>query len=68
MAYRLNKYGQQVQEDLDAVEQKSIYPDATPVNRGLMTAEHAQRISNVERQVDEEGETLTAYEIMMICR
>lgn len=68
MAYKLNKYGQQVKDDLDAVEEKTIYPDATPANKGLMTTEHIQRLSSVERCVEEEGETLTAYEIMMICR
>ena len=47
MAYKLNKYGQQVKDDLDAVEEKTIYPDATPANKGLMTTEHIQRLSSV---------------------
>lgn len=52
MAYKLNKYGQQVKDDLDAVEEKTIYPDATPANKGLMTTEHIQRLSSVERGVE----------------
>ena len=68
MAYKLDKHGQQVKDDLDAVEEKTIYPDASPVGKGLMTVEHIQRISNVEREVSEADESLTKYEIMMICR
>lgn len=68
MAYRLDKYGQQVKDDLDAVEQKTIYPDASPAERGLMTIEHVQRLGDVEREVEEESETLTEFEIRMICR
>ena len=68
MAYKLDKYGQQVKDDLDAVEQKTIYPDASIRERGLMTQEHVQALRNVEQQVEEEGETLTDFEIRMICR
>lgn len=68
MAYRLNKYGQQVKDDLDAVEQKTIYPDASTHERGLMTQEHVQALRDVEQQVEDEGETLTDFEIRMICR
>lgn len=68
MGYKLDKKGKQVKDDLDAVEQKSIYPDASPAERGLMTIEHVQRLSDVEREVEEESETLTEFEIRMICR
>lgn len=68
MAYKLDKHGQQVKDDLDAVEEKTIYPDASPAGKGLMTVEHIQRISDVEREVTEADESLTTYEIMMICR
>lgn len=68
MGYKLDKKGKQVKDDLDAVEQKSIYPDASPAERGLMTTEHVQRLSDVEREVEEESETLTEFEIRMICR
>lgn len=36
MAYKLNKYGDQVKEDLDKVENQDIYPDASPTQKGLM--------------------------------
>ena len=68
MAYKLDKYGRQVKDDLDAVEQKTIYPDASIHERGLMTQEHVQTLRNVEQQVEEEGETLSEFEIRMICR
>lgn len=68
MGYKLDKKGKQVKDDLDAVEQKTIYPDASPAERGLMTIEHVQRLSDVEREVEEESETLTEFEIRMICR
>lgn len=68
MAYKLDKYGQQVKEDLDKVENKDIYPDASTRERGLMTQEHVQTLRNVEQQVEEEGETLSEFEIRMICR
>ena len=68
MAYKLDKYGQQVKDDLDDVEQKTIYPDASTRERGLMTKEHVQTLRNVEQQVEEDGETLSEFEIRMICR
>lgn len=68
MAYKLNKHGNQVRDDLNAVEQKTIYPDASTHERGLMTQEHVQTLRNVEKQVVEEGETLSEFEIRMICR
>lgn len=68
MAYKLDKHGKQVKDDLDAVEQKSIYPDATPQEHGLMSTEHVQRLADVEHEVDVVGETLTPFEIMMICQ
>ena len=68
MAYIIDKYGHQVESDLDAVEQKTIYPDATAQEHGLMSTEHVQRLEAVEREVVDEGEALTAFEIMMICQ
>ena len=68
MAYHLNKYGEQVKDDLDAVENKSIYPDASKVEKGLMTEEHVQKLDDLQQEIDENTECLTAYEIMMICR
>ena len=64
MAYKLDKYGNQVRDDLNAVEQKTIYPDATTENKGLMTNEHVQRLE----QVEDESVALTEFEIRMICR
>ena len=68
MAYKLDKYGRQVKEDLDKVENKDIYPDASTRERGLMTQEHVQTLREVEQQIEEEGETLSDFEIRMICR
>lgn len=68
MGYRLNKYGDQVRDDLDAVENKSIYPDASKQEKGLMTKEHVQRLDDLQSEIDDESETLTEFEIRMICR
>lgn len=68
MAYKLDKHGQQVKDDLDAVEQKTIYPDASTKEKGLMTNEHVKRLDKCESDIAKGGEALTEFEIMMICR
>lgn len=68
MAYKLDKYGDQVRDDLDAVEGKTIYPDASAQEDGLMTKEHVQQLNDLEIEVDENNETLSEFEIRMICR
>ena len=68
MAYKLNKYGDQVKKDLDDVEQKSIYPNADIHVDGLMTKEHVKQINDMGEEIDENNETLTDFEIRMICR
>jgi hypothetical protein len=68
MAYKLNKTGDQVRDDLDAVEDKTIYPDASSHEKGLMTKEHVQQLNNLEVEVDENNEALSEFEIRMICR
>lgn len=68
MAYKLDKYGKQVKDDLDAVENKTIYPDASKQEKGLMTTEHVNQLSELQEEVDENNETLTEFEILMICR
>ena len=68
MAYHLNRYGDEVKEDLEKVEEKRVYPDASLVEKGVMTTDHVRRLGEVEQEVEEESETLTDFEIMMICR
>lgn len=68
MAYHLDKYGDQVKEDLDAVEEKTIYPDASPANKGLMTDEHVRKLGELETEIDENSEVLSEFEIRMICK
>lgn len=68
MAYKLYKTGDQVRDDLDAVEEKTIYPDASSHEKGLMTKEHVQQLNNLEVEVDENNEALSEFEIRMICR
>lgn len=68
MAYKLDKHGKQVKDDLDAVEQKTIYPDASPAEKGLMTVEHVNQLNGLEVEVEENNETLSEFEIRMICR
>lgn len=68
MAYKLEKYGDQVRDDLNAVERKTIYPPATTHEDGIMTKQHVAQINELEQEVDENNETLTEFEIRMICR
>ena len=68
MAYKLYKHGDQVRDDLDAVENKTIYTEATQLNDGLMTKEHVGKLEGYEQEILDSSETLTDYEIMMICR
>ena len=68
MAYRLDKYGNQVKKDLDDVENKSIYPNADTHVDGLMTKEHVRKINEMDEEIDENNETLSEFEIRMICR
>ena len=68
MAYTLDKYGDQVRDDLNAVEQRTVYPEATNHNDGIMTKEHVAQLEGYEQEIIDSSETLTEYEIMMICR
>lgn len=68
MAYKLQKTGDQVKEDLDKVEEKRVYPEADTHTNGIMTKEHVKRIGDLEVEVDENNETLSEFEIRMICR
>ena len=68
MAYHLNKHGETVEEDLNKVEERRVYPEASSTEAGVMTPSHVQRLQDVEHEVAEEGETLTEFEILMICR
>lgn len=68
MAYHLDKYGDQVKEDLDAVEEKTIYPDASTAHKGLMTDEHVRKLGELETEIDENSEVLSEFEIRMICK
>lgn len=68
MAFKLDKYGQQVEDDLNAVEGKTIYPDASHDNDGLMTMGHVRRLEEVEGSVEDiDGAVLSEEEIRMIC-
>lgn len=68
MAYHLNKHGETVEEDLNKVEERRVYPEASTTEAGVMTPNHVQRLQTVEQEVSEESETLTEFEILMICR
>lgn len=50
MAYKLNKYGDQVKEDLDKVEEKDIYPDASLIEKSVMTPQHAQPYRYIQQR------------------
>lgn len=52
MAYKLYKTGDQVRDDLNAVEDKTIYPDASLHEKGLMTKEHVQQLNDLLVELD----------------
>lgn len=64
MAYKINRTGKNVENLLDSVDEKTIYPDASLTEDGLMTKEHVRRLEECE----EDSEALTEFEILMICR
>lgn len=47
MAYKINRTGDNVKALLDAVENKTIYPDATWSEHGLMSAADKVRLDNL---------------------
>lgn len=64
MSYKINRKGDDVSRLLTEVDEKTIYPDASTGNDGLMTKEHVRRLEECE----EDTESLTVFEILMICR
>lgn len=51
MAYKLKQTGAKVQQLLDAVENKTVYPDATQQEHGLMTAEQVKYIDDLREDI-----------------
>lgn len=47
MAYKLKQTGAKVQELLDAVENKTVYPDATQQEHGLMSTSDKTKLDNI---------------------
>lgn len=47
MGYKLHKTGDQVRDDLNAVEEKTIYPIASKEEDGLMSKEQAERFEEL---------------------
>lgn len=58
MAYKLKQTGAKVQQLLDAVEQKTIYPDATEQEHGLMSTSDKTKLDNIMVITSEEIELL----------
>lgn len=47
MAYKLTQTGAKVQQLLDAVENKTVYPDATQQEHGLMSAADKAKLDTI---------------------
>jgi hypothetical protein len=58
MAYKLKQTGAKVQQLLDAVEQKTVYPDATEQEHGLMSTSDKTKLDNIIVITSEEIELL----------
>lgn len=58
MAYKLKQTGAKVQQLLDAVENKTIYPDATEQEHGLMSASDKTKLDNIMVITSEDIELL----------
>jgi len=48
MAYKLQRTGDSVRDLLNAVENKTIYPDASTIQRGLMSAADKAKLNSLE--------------------
>lgn len=58
MAYKLKQTGAKVQQLLDAVEQKTVYPDATQQEHGLMSTTDKTKLDNIMVITSEDIEVL----------
>ena len=58
MAYKLKQTGAKVQELLDAVENKTVYPDATEQEHGLMSTSDKTKLDNIMVITTEDIEVL----------
>lgn len=66
--YRIDKTGKKVEELLDHVEDRDIYPEASETGAGLMTASHVRTLQHVAEIAGEtDVGTLSEEEIRMIC-
>ena len=48
MAYKIDRTGENVEDLLDSVDDKTIYPDASITERGLMTKEDKIKLKSLE--------------------
>lgn len=58
MAYKLKQTAAKVQQLLDEVENKTVYPDATQQEHGLMSTSDKAKLDNVMVITNEEIEIL----------
>ncbi|MDY2833464.1 MAG: hypothetical protein SOU49_12110 [Sodaliphilus pleomorphus] len=58
MAYKLKQTGAKVQEILDAIENKTIYPDATQQEHGLMSTSDKTKLDTIMVITNEDIEIL----------
>lgn len=58
MAYKLKQTGAKVQEILDAIENKTIYPDATQQQHGLMSTSDKAKLDTIMVITNEDIEIL----------
>lgn len=58
MAYKLKQTGAKVQQLLDAVENKTVYPDATQQEHGLMSTSDKTKLDNIMVITTEDIEVL----------
>ncbi len=66
--YKIDKTGKKVEELLDHVEDKDIYPEASETGAGLMTPGHVRTLQHVAEIAGEtDVGTLSDEEIRMIC-
>lgn len=58
MAYKLKQTGAKVQQLLDAVENKTVYSDATEQEHGLMSTSDKSKLDNIMVITNEDIEVL----------
>lgn len=63
MAYKLKYKGEEIDDLLEQVDEKTIYENATPIERGLMSSKDKKKLDDVK-----DAESISNLEILNLFR